>query len=184
MPSAILLVVADQSPVLILVVEQLLIRVERFLFTGFEVRIELALAVEHLDIAIVDQIAQDPYSGIPFEVFVDRAFHIARHTDQIAFILIEHTRAILVHIHFLGLLVPGIPILIILGLIAVEAVEIAHSIRQIGGIEGETMIGDEVFGIVVETEYTMVLGRISAFEIDRVDILGVLLAVAIVIDIG
>ena len=46
------------------------------------------------------------------------------------------------------------------------------------------MIGDEVFGIVVETEYTMVLGRISAFEIDRVDILGVLLAVAIVIDIG
>ena len=73
---------------------------------------------------------------------------------------------------------------VVLRLIAVETVEVAHSVRQIGRIERETIAGDEVLGVIVETEYTVVFGRVRTLKIERVDILGVLLAITIVIDIG
>lgn len=69
-------------------------------------------------------------------------------------------------------------------LIAVETVEIAHSVRQIGSIQRQTIPGDEIFGIVVKTEDTMMFGGIGRLEIQGVDVFRILAAVTIIIDIG
>ena len=46
------------------------------------------------------------------------------------------------------------------------------------------MIRDEVLGVIVEAEDTVMLGGIGRLEVERVDILRILAAVAVVIDIG
>ena len=167
MPSPVHLVPSDEPPLFVLVVEQLFIGIECFLvpFLGFGP--VLVLAVEHADVAIVHDVSEYADTGIPFEVFVNRSFDVAGNTDEVTFVFIEHARTIVfVSGHFGGVFFPVMPREVILRLVAVESVEVAHSVRQIGGIECESVTRDEVLGVVVEAEDAVVLGGISGFEVE------------------
>ena len=56
--------------------------------------IVLVLAVEHLDITVVNDITEHTDSGIPLEVLVYSTFYIARHTNQVTFVFVEDARLI------------------------------------------------------------------------------------------
>ena len=181
-PAALHLIPANQSPLLIFIIEQLFIGVERFLMV--EGWVVFVLAVEHIDVAVVDDITEHTQSGIPFQAFVDRALDIARDADEVAFVLVEHAAAVGGGVHLLRLLRPVMQGVVILGLIAVIAVEVAHSIGQIGGVKRQSVARYEVFGVVVEAEDTMVFGGIGRLNVERVNVFGILTAIAVVINVG
>ena len=184
MPTAFALIRSDESPRLVLVVKSLHGRVEGFLLIALFFRVELILAVEHVDITVVDDIAENSESGIPFEVLVDRSLDVSGYTDEVAFVLIEDAGLIILGMrHLLGLFLPEMPVGMVEGLESVESVEVAHGVRQIGGVEREAVSGNEVFGVVVEAENAVVLGGIGGLEIEGVDIFGVLRTVTVVIDV-
>ena len=58
MPTAFHLIIADESPVFVFVVQEFFVRVKRFLLPVLIGRIVLILAVKHLDIAVIDEIPQ------------------------------------------------------------------------------------------------------------------------------
>ena len=192
MPSAFHLIRAYQAPCLVFVIQQLFAGIKCFLLIVLFGGIELILAVEHLDIAVVNQIPQYTQTGVPFEVFVNRSLDISGHTDEVAFVLIEHTRTVVLILRMvndvlrvLGQFVgPIMPVIVIAGLITVKAVEIAHSVRQIGSIQRQAITRNEIFRVIVETENTMVFGGISRLQIERMDIFRILRTVAVVINIG
>ena len=181
MPTAFLLVIANQTPLFVLIVQQGLVRIERFLVR--KRRVVHVLTVQHIDIAIVYQITQYTQTGVPFQVLVDRALDISCHADQVAFIFIEHTRAVVFYHHFLRFLRPVVPGVVIARVVAVKAVEVAHGIRQIGRIQRQTVTRNKVLRVVVEAEDSVMFGRVSSLDIQRVDILRILRTVAVVIDI-
>ena len=181
-PSAIHLIRTDQTPGLVLVVQQRFVRVEG-LVVRFS-RVILAPAVDHVDVAVAYEITQHTEAGVPFQVLVDRAFDIARHTDQVAFVLIEHAGTVGRGIHLLRVLVPSAPGSVIARLKTVKAVEVAHRVRQIGRVQRQTIARNEVFRVVVDAEDTVVLGRVRRLDIQRVDVFGVLLTVSVVVDVG
>ena len=185
MPAAFHLIGAYQSPGLVFVVQSLYTRIKRFVRITLLSRVKLFLAVQHLDVTIVDDISQYAQTGVPFQVFVYRALYVARYADKISFVLVKHTRLIFFRIlHLLRLLVPCAPRRLVVRLIAVKSVEVAHSVRQVGGIQRQAMPGDKVLRIVVEAEDAMVLGGVGCLEIQRVDIFGVLAAVAVIVHVG
>ena len=85
----------------------MLVGVECFLVV--ERRVVGIASVEHLDIAVVNEVAEHTETGIPLEVLVDSALNVPRDADEVAFIFIEHARAIVLEDHFLGFLGPVVP---------------------------------------------------------------------------
>ena len=158
MPSAFHLIRAYQSPFLVFVVQQLCFRIQRFLVR--QLRVKLVLTVQHVDIAIVDDIAQHTKTGIPLQILVYRSFDISRYTNQVAFILVEHTRDIVFHHHLFRFLRPIVPSIVILRLIAVKAVKVAHRVRQIRRIQCQTITRNEILRVVVKTEDSVVFRRV------------------------
>ena len=140
--------------------------------------------IEHVDITFAYHIAEYANTCIPLDILPYCTLNISCKAEKVAFVLIERTRLIGINIHFFWIFVPLMQRLIINRLIAIEPVEVAHRIRLIGGIEGQTMLRNQVLTIIVHTEDTIVLGRIGCLCVKRVDILWVLRTVAIIIYIG
>ena len=75
-------------------------------------------------------------------------------------------------------------VLIINRLITIETIEIAHGIRLIRSIKSQTMIGNQILTIIINTENTIALSCISSLSINRVDILRILRTISIKVDIS
>ena len=83
-----------------------------------------------------------------------------------------------------GFLTPIMPRVVGFGLKAIESVEVTHGIRQIGSIESQTIARNEVLRVVVNAENTMVFCCVRSLHVNRMDILGVLRTIAIIIDVS
>ena len=181
MPTAFHFIFTNQAPLFIFIVQQWLIGIKGLLvLQRWVVHI---LTIQHIDITIVYQITQDSQTGIPFQIFVDCSLNISRHTNQVAFIFIEHTRAVFIKIHLFRLLGPVVPIIVITRVITIKSVKVAHSIRQIRCIQRQSVTWNKILRVIVKAEYTMMFGRVSRLDIQRVNILRILRTVTIIIDI-
>ena len=77
-----------------------------------------------------------------------------------------------------------VPFVLVAALVSVEAVEIAHGIRQVGGIDREVVIREEAPGVVIEAYCTVMSGGISGFEEEHLPVVRITRTVTVVIDIG
>ena len=184
MPAAIGFCLVDQSPFYVFLIQSFYIWIKCFLITQRQLRIELVLAVEHIDITLVNHIAKHTHTCIPLNILPDSTLDIRSKTEKVAFVLIERTRlVVLQYTHLCRVLFPLVEVLIIDRLIAIEAIEVTHRIRLISSIQSQSMFGNQVFAIIVHTENTVVLGGICCLGIKRMDILWILRTITIVIDV-
>ena len=76
------------------------------------------------------------------------------------------------------------PFVVVEGGKTVVAVKVAHGIGHIDEVNGETMVGDGVFGVVRQAEKSVVTGGVGGLHIERVQVFGVGAAIAEVVDVG
>ena len=69
-------------------------------------------------------------------------------------------------------------------MVAVIAVEIAQCVRQIGQIEFQVVTGNQVLGVVRETEQTRALGGVGRLEVERMEVVGIDGSVAEIVNVG
>ena len=67
---------------------------------------------------------------------------------------------------------------------AVETIEVAHLVGEVGNVDTEAMVGNKVFGVVGEAEKPIVFGSGGGFGIERMVVVGVDGPVAKIIDVG
>jgi hypothetical protein len=67
---------------------------------------------------------------------------------------------------------------------AVETIEVAHLVGEVGDVDTEAMVGNEVFGVVGEAEKPIVFGSGGGFGIERMVVVGVDGTIAKIIDVG
>ena len=67
---------------------------------------------------------------------------------------------------------------------AVETIEVAHLVGEVGNVDTEAMVGNEVFGVVGEAEKPIVFGSGGGFGIERMVVVGVDGTIAKIIDVG
>ena len=165
MPTAVRLLRFNQSPTNILVIKTFDIRQVACAILG-----KTGL-VQACKVASVGHIAQHTCSKIHAYAY------------EIALVLVERSRQVVDRIHLIGIMTPMVPFVLVLALIAVEAVEIAHRIRQVGRIYREMVMGDKVLGVVVEANGAIMHGAVTGLEEERLSIIGIMIAFAIVIHI-
>ena len=185
-PTTECLVLVNDTPLNILLVHALHVFIHRFLSITVSSRvIHILLAIEHINIALVNHVAEYTKTCIPLDIFPNSTFNVGSEAEKVTFILIERARlVVLQHTHLSRVFLPLVEILVINRLIAIEAIEIAHGVWLISSIKGQTVLGNQVLAIIVHAEDTIVLGGISRLRIQRVDILRVLRTIAIVVNIG
>ena len=178
MPTAVRFVRFDKSPIDIFFVQALHIGIQIFGIVG------CLFAVQHGDVALVNQVAQHTDTGIPLKVLINSAFDVGREANQIAFVLIKRSRLIIGRVHFRRVFFPSMPRIIVHRLITIETIKIAHSIGQIAHIHRQAMIGNQIFGVVEETKYAIMFGRVRRLDIKRMNIFRILRTITIIINVG
>ena len=185
-PTTECLVLVNDTPLDILLVHALHVLIHRFLGITVSSRvIDILLAIEHVNIALVNHVAKYAKTCIPLNILPYSTLYVGSEAEKVAFIFIERARlVVLQHTHLSRIFLPFVEILVIDRLIAIKAIEIAHSVWLIGGIQSQSVIRNEVLAIVVHAEDTIVFGGISRLRIQRVDILRVLRTIAVVVDVS
>ena len=136
-PASQCLVLIDKSPLHIFLVKTFHIRIECLLCMVLGSRIKsILLTIEHVNITLANHIAKHTKTCIPLDILPNGTLNIRSKTEEIAFVFIERARlVVLQRTHLCRVFFPLMEILVVDGLIAIEAIEVAHRIGLIGGIQ-------------------------------------------------
>ena len=176
----------NESPLYVFLIQTFHILIHRLLGITLRSRVkDIFLTIQHINIALVNHIAEHTKTSIPLDILPNRSLNICRKTEEIAFVFIERTRLVIFqYAHLSRIFLPFVEVLIINGLIAIETIKVAHGVWLISRVQCQSVLWNQVLAIIVHAENTIVLGSISRLCIQRVDIFRVLRTIAIVVDIG
>ena len=143
---------------------------------GQVVGLFLCELVEAVDINRTNAEIEKADAGVPVPRTADFTLKVSTETEEVATVFIVGTRDVSV----IALTAVGG---VVVGLIAVEAVEVAHLIGQIGEVDTEAVVGDEILGVIGEAKDAKVFGCVCSFGVERVKVLGIGGAIAKIVDV-
>lgn len=120
---------------------------------------------------------QQTNARVPVPGFGNGALKVGAETEKVALELVVGTGLV----HAVGLVGIGC---FVIGSVAVIAVEVAHLVGQVGDVDAEAVVGDEVFGVVGEAEKAVLLGGVGRLGIEGVVVVRIDRSIAKIIDIG